>query len=84
MYCTVLFSRFDGGRAGDEGVELSRLLCTLLYCRFDGGRAGDEGVELSRLLERTLKESRCLDLESLCIVSEEKVSFLSGVFIFLK
>ena len=26
-----------------------------------------------RTLERCLKESRCLDLESLCIISEEKV-----------
>jgi hypothetical protein len=31
-------------------------------------------VEINRLLERCLKESKCLDLESLCIVSEEKVS----------
>lgn len=40
--------------------------------RFDGGRS-EESIEVSRLLERTLKESRCLDLESLCIVAEEKV-----------
>ncbi len=31
-------------------------------------------MEINRLLERCLKESKCLDLESLCIVSEEKVS----------
>ena len=30
---------------------------------------------LIRTLERCLKESRCLDLESLCIISEEKVFF---------
>ena len=30
-------------------------------------------MEINRLLERCLKESKCLDLESLCIVSEEKV-----------
>ena len=31
---------------------------------------------LIRTLERCLKESRCLDLESLCIISEEKVCFV--------
>eukprot|EP00094_Tigriopus_californicus_P000630 TCALIF_00612-PA protein Name:"Similar to EXOSC9 Exosome complex component RRP45 (Bos taurus)" AED:0.13 eAED:0.15 QI:0/0/0/0.75/0.33/0.5/4/0/301 len=38
-----------------------------------GTAGGDEAVEVTRLLERCLKESRCLDLESLCIVAEEKV-----------
>jgi len=41
--------------------------------RFEVGRLTEEGVEINRTLERCLKESRCLDLESLCIVSEEKV-----------
>ena len=40
--------------------------------RFTEGQ-GEESVEVSRLLERCIKESRCLDLESLCIVAEEKV-----------
>lgn len=34
----------------------------------------DLGVEINRLLERCLRESRCLDTESLCIISGEKVS----------
>lgn len=38
-----------------------------------GSAGSDEAVEVTRLLERCLKESRCLDLESLCIVAEEKV-----------
>jgi exosome complex RNA-binding protein Rrp42 (RNase PH superfamily) len=41
--------------------------------RFESGRMSEECVEINRLLERCLKESKCLDLESLCIVSEEKV-----------
>ncbi|XP_059157754.1 exosome complex component RRP45-like [Physella acuta] len=39
---------------------------------FEAGRPSEESVELSRLMERCLKESRCMDLESLCIVSGEK------------
>lgn len=37
-------------------------------------RMSDLGVEINRLLERCLRESRCLDTESLCIISGEKVS----------
>ncbi|XP_035780821.1 exosome complex component RRP45-like [Anopheles albimanus] len=40
---------------------------------FDGGRQSDESVHLNRILERALKDSGCVDLESLCLVAEEKV-----------
>lgn len=33
----------------------------------------DSTVQINRILERTLRESRCVDLESLCIIAEEKV-----------
>ncbi|GFR65177.1 exosome complex component RRP45-like [Elysia marginata] len=49
-------------------VELSPMACP----SFEQGRQSEEGIELSRLMERCLKESRCLDMESLCIVSGEK------------
>merc|ERR1712059_33362 len=45
----------------------------LLEALWEAGRPSEEGVEINRTLERCLKESRCLDLESLCIISEEKV-----------
>uniref|UniRef100_U5EZA1 Exosome complex component RRP45 n=1 Tax=Corethrella appendiculata TaxID=1370023 RepID=U5EZA1_9DIPT len=38
-----------------------------------GGRPSDKTVQIMRILERAIKDSRCVDLESLCIVSEEKV-----------
>ena len=40
---------------------------------FEAGRPSDLAVEVSRMLERTLKDARVLDLESLCIVAEQKV-----------
>ncbi|XP_064637673.1 exosome complex component RRP45-like isoform X2 [Lineus longissimus] len=40
---------------------------------FEVGRLSDQGVEMNRLLERCLKESRCIDMESLCIVARKKV-----------
>ena len=55
----------------------------IYYSRFEGLRNSDDGVEIGRLLERTLKESRCMDLESLCIVAEEKVVQAFGIEAFL-
>ncbi|XP_061165379.1 exosome complex component RRP45-like [Saccostrea echinata] len=40
---------------------------------FEVGRMSELGVEINRLLERCLRESRCVDTESLCIISGEKV-----------
>ena len=38
-----------------------------------GSRMSEYGVEINRLIERCLKESRPIDVESLCIVAGEKV-----------
>jgi len=58
----------------NEGILIVNVeLSPLAAPRFEPGRLSDEGVEINRTLERCLKESRCLDLESLCIISEEKV-----------
>ncbi|XP_013408376.1 exosome complex component RRP45 [Lingula anatina] len=40
---------------------------------FEAGRLSEYGVELNRLLERCIKDSRCIDTESLCIIAGEKV-----------
>ncbi|KAI0226826.1 Exosome complex component RRP45 [Lamellibrachia satsuma] len=50
-------------------VELSPMAAP----HFEAGRPSQQGVELSRCLERCLKESRCIDTESLCIMSGTKV-----------
>ena len=58
----------------NEGVLMVYVdLSPMAAPKFEVGRLSEEGVELNRTVERCLKESRCLDLESLCIVSEEKV-----------
>ncbi|KAK7793911.1 hypothetical protein R5R35_011845 [Gryllus longicercus] len=50
-------------------VELSPMAAP----HFDSGRQTELAVQLNRLLEKCIKDSRCLDLESLCIAAEEKV-----------
>ncbi|CAK1551985.1 unnamed protein product [Leptosia nina] len=41
--------------------------------QFEANRQSDLTVYLNRLLEKCYKDSKCIDLESLCIVVEEKV-----------
>jgi exosome complex component RRP45 len=38
-----------------------------------GNQQNEQCIVVTRILERTIRESRCIDLESLCIVAEEKV-----------
>lgn len=40
---------------------------------FEANRPSDLGVQVNRILERAFKDSNCVDLESLCIVADEKV-----------
>jgi len=58
----------------NEGILIVNVeLSPIAAPKFEVGRLTEEGVEINRTIERCLKESRCLDLESLCIISEEKV-----------
>lgn len=43
---------------------------------FESGRHSDISIQVNRLLEKCLKESKCVDLEALCIVAEEKVDYI--------
>lgn len=57
-----------------EGVLNFRVDCSMLGSSgADTGRSSEEHVELSRLLHKNIKDSTCLDLESLCIIGGEKV-----------
>lgn len=40
---------------------------------FEAGRPSELGVQLNRLLEKCIKDSKAVDLESLCIKVNEKV-----------
>lgn len=50
-------------------VELGPMAAT----HFEAGRPSELSVQVNRILERAFKDSRCVDLESLCIVADEKV-----------
>lgn len=40
---------------------------------FEVGNLSEACIFINRILERTIRDSRCIDLESLCIIAEEKV-----------
>ena len=40
---------------------------------FEQGKVGDITDECQQILDRNIKESKCVDLESLCILAEESV-----------
>ncbi|XP_054730451.1 exosome complex component RRP45 isoform X1 [Anastrepha obliqua] len=50
-------------------VELGQMAAP----HFESGRNSELNVRISRTLERTFKDSRCVDLESLCVTTEERV-----------
>lgn len=57
-----------------EGVINIRVDLSMLgnTC-YDTSRNSDECVQLSRLLHKGIRDARCIDLESLCIIGGEKV-----------
>lgn len=58
----------------NEGILFVNVeLGTMGAPNFEPNRQSDLSVYLNRLIEKCIMESRCIDLESLCIVSEEKV-----------
>lgn len=50
-------------------VEMSQMAAL----HFESNRQSDISIQVNRLLEKCLKESKCVDLEALCIVADEKV-----------
>lgn len=39
------------------------------------GKPTEACVVVNRVLEKCIRESKCIDLESLCIIAEEKVKY---------
>ncbi|XP_020863934.1 exosome complex component RRP45 isoform X2 [Phascolarctos cinereus] len=57
-----------------EGILFFNLeLSQMAAPGFEPGRQSDLLVKLNRLLERCLRNSKCIDTESLCVVAGEKV-----------
>ncbi|XP_024145267.1 exosome complex component RRP45 [Oryzias melastigma] len=58
----------------NEGIMFFNIeLSPLASPAFEQGRQSELSVKLNRQLERCLRNSKCIDIESLCVVSGEKV-----------
>ncbi|KAF6212469.1 hypothetical protein GE061_012992, partial [Apolygus lucorum] len=49
-------------------VEINDMVCGV----FETGHQSHLGIHTNRLIEKCIKDSRCVDLEALCIISEEQ------------
>lgn len=43
------------------------------------GKPSEDCIVVNRVLEKCLRESKCVDLESLCIIADEKVCALTFI-----
>lgn len=58
----------------NEGLlHINVELGSMAGLNYEAGRPSPMSVHINRILERALKDSRAIDLESLCIVADEKV-----------
>jgi len=58
----------------DEGILIVNTEFTPLASPdFESGPPGEDAVELSRVVDRGIRESKCIELEKLCITPSEKV-----------
>ena len=74
--CSVVEPRATRPNEGQLMIQVDFLpTCAPRFAEGSVGNSAteEEVTEVTRLLERLLKESRCLDMESLCIIAEEKV-----------
>lgn len=61
------------GRAYEGSIRINLELSPMASPAFDNNKISDKNIEIQRLLEKNIKDSHCLDLEALCLVSGEKV-----------
>lgn len=71
--CSAELVKPKDTRPNEGLLKINLELSPMAAQHFEPGKQSDYGVELNRLLERNVKQSQCLDLESLCIRAGEKV-----------
>ena len=55
-------------------IRINVELAPLAAQHFEGGRQSEAAILINRQLEKCFKDSKCVDLESLCIVADKKVT----------
>lgn len=60
-------------RPNEGTIYINVELAPLAAQHFESGRQSEAAILISRQLEKCFKDSKCVDLESLCIVADKKV-----------
>ncbi|XP_077254855.1 exosome complex component Rrp45 isoform X1 [Temnothorax americanus] len=60
-------------RPNEGMIRINVELTPLAAQHFESGRQSEAAILISRQLEKCFKDSKCIDLESLCIVADKKV-----------
>lgn len=60
-------------RPNEGMIRINVELTPLAAQHFESGRPSEAAILISRQLEKCFKDSKCIDLESLCIVADKKV-----------
>lgn len=71
MSCNIVIPKAT--RPNEGLLFINTELSPMASPQFEAGRQTDTSVLVNRFLDKCFKESKCIDLESLCIVAEEKV-----------
>jgi len=66
-------------RANEGMIRINVELTPLAAQHFESGRQSEAAILISRQLEKCFKDSKCVDLESLCIVADKKVTKMLDV-----
>lgn len=61
-------------RPNEGMIRINVELTPLAAQHFESGRPSEAAILISRQLEKCFKDSKCVDLESLCIVADKKVT----------
>ncbi|XP_053698088.1 exosome complex component RRP45 [Sabethes cyaneus] len=69
--CEVVTPRATRPNEGTLFINVE--LGPMAAAHFEPARQSEASVQLNRILERAIKDSGCVDLESLCLVADEKV-----------
>lgn len=67
-------------RPNEGMIHINVELTPLAAQHFESGRQSEAAILISRQLEKCFKDSKCVDLESLCIVADKKVSGIFDIF----
>jgi len=61
-------------RPNEGMIRINVELAPLAAQHFESNRQSEATILISRQLEKCFKDSKCIDLESLCIVADKKVT----------